>query len=187
MSEQNDFRDRLIAAQQFSPASRQEYERRLKSMLARQLTPLQRGIVALFVFLGMAVVVAIVWVLLVDTSTSIQYKYAVGVVGIVVLAITVVRALIAVTGRYNARLHSKIISYIAFFGFTIFMIAVIFLSSKGSYVYPVVVSLFGFIGVTAGLLMVAIQQSELNVHEKLLEIELKLAEMKETIEKEQNG
>jgi len=43
MSRQSDFRDRLIASQETTPEYREKYERRLESMITKQLTP-HRGV-----------------------------------------------------------------------------------------------------------------------------------------------
>jgi len=52
-------------------------------------------------------------VLVTDKQTSIQFKYAVGFMGLVVLAITIVRGIAVVTGKVNLRIQPKIIAYTA--------------------------------------------------------------------------
>ncbi len=190
MSQQNDFRDRLIAAQQITPEYREKYERRLESMITKQLTPLQRSLLGFIVLLGIGALVAIAWVLTTDTQTSIQFKYAIGFLGLVVLAITIVRGIAVVTGKVNLRIQPKIIAYLGYFGILIFSGVAVVLAGIGpngggtNGIWVVVVTLIPLVTWTGALTMMQMRQSELTLQEKLLELELKLDEISVRLQRE---
>ena len=73
MNEHNDFRDRLISAQQSTPEYREKYERSLRSMLTRQLTPFERGRYVFAAVWSLAGSAVVAWFLAVDKQTSIQF------------------------------------------------------------------------------------------------------------------
>lgn len=190
MNQDNDFRDRLVSAQQLTPAYREKYERRLETMISPRMTVLQRLTLFISVLVGLAALAVLAYLLAVDTQTSIEFKYAIGFLGLVVLAITIIRGIIVVTGRVNLRSQPKMIAYISYVGILLFVGALVIIvtpiAGSTNSIYYLVVGLIPLIVATVKIILTHIDQSELNVREKMLEIELRLAEMNERLEKKQN-
>lgn len=189
MNNHDDFRDRLIAAQNVTPEHRERYERSLGSMLNRQLTPAQRIQSVVSVLWGIAGLAVCVWALVADTGTSIQFKYLIGLLGLMVLGVTVMRGWVAVTGKINLRLQPRMIAYVSFYGILLFVIAIFLIVAQipesSTRVYYMMVAMFPLLLATAKLILMQMDQSELNVREKLLEMELRLAELSEQMAKKQ--
>ncbi len=189
MNRQNDFRDKLIASQQFTPEYREKYNERLQEMINRKLTLVQRITMGISVAIGILAIVFVAISFSSGSETSFPLKVAIGFMCIVALAITGIRAYILVTGRVNMRIQPKLIAYIGYIGIILFIAVLLMISTNDSgtdRIYIILVSLFPLILITGKLIGVQIDQSELNVQEKLLEIELKLAELNEKLQSEKS-
>jgi phosphotransferase system glucose/maltose/N-acetylglucosamine-specific IIC component len=100
-------------------------------------------------------------------------------VGLVALIITVLRARSALVGSINLRWQPKAMAYTIFYAVLIGFVLIIasgWRPGLGS-IYLLVVWVFVLVLTVTKVIAVQIQQSELATKEKLLEIELKLAEI----------
>jgi hypothetical protein len=179
MNRQDDFRNRLVAAQQFTPEYREKYREGLENMFTRQLTPMQRALVSVLVLLGLAVIALYVYIGMRYTTPG--GRYTLVFLGLIVLAITAIRLMIVVTGKVHLRWQSKTIAYIAFYGFLVFAMGTLIAAFNVNDATIALVGAFPLLLAIAKVILVHIQESELNVRQKLLEIELKLAEMNEAL------
>jgi len=179
MNENNDFRDRLVSAQQFTPEYREKYREGLENMFTRQLTPLQRILASIGVLAGLAVIGFYIY--MAARYTGPGGRYVLGLLGLIVLAVTAVRLMVVVTGRVNLRWQPKTVAYVAFYGLLIFAMGNLIAASNANDATIALVGVFPLLLAVAKLILVHIQESELNVREKLLEIELQMAEMNEAL------
>ena len=188
MSDQHgDFRDRLKAAQHFTPEHREKFERSLKAMVQKTLTPGQRAGLLFAAVVTMAGVAMIAWFILADPARSPQVKYAFGLLGLVALVIALVRAKAAITGKMDLRRHPQLIAYVGWLGVIFFMIAIMISlpTPIGKLSICLMASaFFVLIVMAAELLQMRIGESELAVSEKLLEMELRLAEINEKLDRQ---
>ncbi len=190
MHEHNDFRDRLISAQQSTPEYREKYERSSRSMLTRQLTPFERGRYVFAAVWSLAGSAVVAWFLAVDKQTSIPFHWGIGFMGLVALAVAITCGIIAATGSINLRRQPKTLAQIAFVGVAVFALSLSFIvppmAGPLAAIHAIAVCLIALIVITAEVVQAHVDQSELNVREKLLEIELKLAEISETLAKDRS-
>lgn len=187
MNDRQDFRDRLISAQTFTPEYRERYQRRLESMYDRELTPAQRVGTWFFVAIGLVAVMICAYNAIFVRSVDVEVRAANAAIGLVVLAVTVLRARSAIIGSINLRWQPQVIAYTAFTIVLIGILLVVFSgvdASMGS-IYLLLVWLVVLVLVVTKLIQMQVQQSELKTQEKLLEIELRLAEISEQMAKKQ--
>lgn len=185
MNDRQDFRDRLLSAQTVAPELRERYQRRLESMYNRELTPAQRIGTWVLVAIGFVAVMICAYSAIFVESIDVEARAANAVIGLVVLAVTVLRARSAIIGSINLRWQPQAIAYTAFGLVLIGIMLVIFSgvdANLGS-IYLLLVWLVVLVLVVTKLIQMQVQQSELKTQEKLLEIELRLVEMGEQMAK----
>lgn len=183
MNDYNDFRDRLMSSQQLTPEYRERYERSLESMFERVLTPAQKAGMWFKVALSLVGTAAFAWGFTIKGMPSLL-KALMAFLAVVALAQTVIVARAAVMGIVNLRWQPKVGAYMSFQAILItsfvVMIYGVMHPNPGStylllaFVVPVII-------MSVVLIRTHIEQSELNVREKLLEIELRLAELSEQL------
>jgi len=186
MNQQNDFREKLIASQQFTPEYREKYNERLQKMIERTLTTSQKIGLGISVFVGLLSMILIAVIMTSSMGISLPLKVVIGFLGLVTLVITIFRAYILITGKINLRLQPKYIVYIGYYSILLFVMAMIIIAQTTGSIYMLLVSLIPLVVVTGKLIIMQIGQSELNVQEKLLEIELKLAELNEKMQSDKS-
>lgn len=194
MNRQDDFRDRLIASQQSTPEYRERYRRRLDSMLTRELSPARR------VVCGVMAVIAILAGISLGVQTltmEIRGEYAawgrmiLGLFAAWAIAFGIRLGSIAIRGTMNLRKDRSAISgmrLVFFIGTAIVLLLVSGLQLKyepgsNAAILNAVIGLAFLAMAVFVAIRNLVQQSELNVQEKLLEIELRLAEVNEKLEK----
>lgn len=195
MNDQSNFRDRLISSQQLTPKYREKYERSLESMLTRQLTSGERiartvTVVFSLVFIVGAILGFVPGLIPIVSSDITSYLgYMVIVFVAVVLAITIVNIRCLKTGRVDLRQQPPAVAWAAFWGIMLASAIPIVLgfiyTDRSAEVHLLLVCVILLIAAAAKLVLVYTEQSELNVREKLLEIDLRLAEMNEQMAKKE--
>jgi drug/metabolite transporter (DMT)-like permease len=195
MNEHDDFRDRLISSQQTTPEFREKYERSLESMFIRQLTPGQRaaGIVVVLSGLVFVVGVALGFTTRIITVACNDVNQIMGIMAallaVVVFGVTILHTRSLVKGNVDLRWQPQVMAWAVFYGLLLIAAIPIVLGflhgSSTSTLFLIAFCLVPLVAAAAILILVYIEQSELNVREKLLEIELRLAEMGELMGKNQ--
>jgi len=178
MNDRQDFRDRLMSAQTITPEYRERYQRRLEAMYERVGT-------WVLVAIGLIAVMICAYTAVFVKSIDAEVRAANAVIGIVVLAVTVLRARSAVIGSINLRWQPQVIAYTAFSLVLIGILLVVFSGADASLgsIYLLLVWLVVLVLVVTKLIQMQVQQSELKTQERLLEIELRLAEISEQMAK----
>jgi hypothetical protein len=182
----HDFRDRLIGAQELTPEYREKYERSLESMLTRQLTPSQRAGLWFAVVLGLVISAVAVFAMVAIKELPDSMRAVLGFLGLVMLVVTALRARAAIMGTVDLRWQPKVTAYVGFYGV---LIAIAAIAGYGALhtnlhsIHVMVVWIIPLVVVTGKLIGTHIEQSELAIREKLLEIELRLEEVSEQLAK----
>jgi cation transport ATPase len=181
MSERNELsREHLLALEAEDPALRAEYERRLEAMLEVPLTTTRR--VLTIAVAVVAAAMAVLFVALVATESvpwKTQGAFALGMLfaaGWVAYAVRILRR-----GSYHRRTDSTTAANMAW-AFT--MLTAVAFALAAPHKDPFVI--FGFLFLLPAaviLLRTVAEQSELRTHERLMELEYKLARLAETLEK----
>lgn len=178
----SDFRDRLKAVQHVTPEYRERFERSMKEMTERQLTPAERTAGLLVVLFNLAGLATMTWVVI-HLHLSPMIAVAFGVLGVVILAMMLIKATEVITGKAVMKMQPRV-AWIGWFGAMFYVIAMmIAMPSMGNWFrgYFTVLALFPLIVMAAQLIQTTIGQSTLAVQEKLLEMELRLAEMNDKL------
>lgn len=184
----NNFSDRLISVEQTSPAFQERYEREVKAMLEKTLNPIQRfmfGFTAV-ICAGFAVFFAYIGLVTArELPVLIRAGFGLGVLFGVIWAI--IAGKIAKTGKMNRRTQPNALNGMAW-AFVVIM-QTIYLMIGGQHpdrtvsVFMVVSGLTFLLGGAVFMIANRIEQSELNTREKLLGLELRLADIAEKMEK----
>jgi len=183
-NDQTTFADRLLAVEPLSPNSRQQLEQELHAMFVRELSVARRvvfGIVAI-----VALVSATVCGFLAITEPNLPTLPRIGLaVGTLFgLAWTVVGARICWRGALDVRLDARRIAIMVWV-FTVLMMVfflMVGMSAEDRLLGLMMIAngLAFLIGAAVYWLTYRIDQAELNTREKLLQLELRLAELRET-------
>jgi len=180
LNKHTDFRDRLISAQQFTPAYRERYRKGLENMLSKRLTTMQRAFVWMLVVVGFAVAAGLGYAA-VRYATTPGERYGLAALAVLVAAITAIRLMVALSGRVHLRWQPTTIAYITFYGVLVFAVGTLIAASNWNNATAAAVVIVPLLLAVTKLVLTHVQQSELNVREKLLELELKLSEMNEAL------
>jgi hypothetical protein len=177
------FRDRLLKMEQASPALKEQYTKEIQAMLEKQLTGIRRwawlasgllGIVFTLLFGTLAIVIPA------EFPWWGRLGFAAGAlfgIGWLVLGIKVFRR-----GSENLKLDSAAVGM--GWGLTLFMVtvAMVWAPDNLAGVRSILIGLVFVVFSVVGLLQHWIEKSELKTHEKLLQIEYRLAELAEIVE-----
>ena len=187
MSNDN-FSDRLLSLEQTTPAFREKYEREVKTMLEKTLNPIQRFVFIFTTVLALAMTMFFAYVALIlarELPILIRASFGIGALFAAAWAILSIKILRA--GKINLRAHPNAMTGMTWGFLVIFITIMMLVTGKHPQsvlsVYMLLNALVFFIGGVASLITNRIEQSELNMKEKLLGIELRLAELSEKMEK----
>ena len=172
-------RERLLAQEHEDPALRADYERRLNAMLEVPLSTPRRtsAIVVLVGAAGMAVLLAALLVTESAAPWQTRSAFAVGTVFAAAWAAYALRLLRR--GTYHRKLDSTTAANMAW-TFTIITAVTFALLTRDK--DPFVIFCFLFLLPAAVILLrTATEQSEIRTHERLLELEYKLARISESL------
>jgi hypothetical protein len=186
------FRDRLLATETANQNLKAKYEKDLQMILEHQLSAPKRAIWIGSLILGCCFVLLFgglaVW-----SPTELPWLARMGfVLGMfwgaawVILSVRILRR-----GALNLRTHSSAAAAITWV-FTVFMMTLFLLLSgsmpnKIAGVQMVVNGMVFLIGAAAFLVTTRVEQAELKTREKLLEIEYRLAQMAEKLDRKNDG
>jgi cation transport ATPase len=187
----DNFSDRLISVEQANPAFQERYEKEIKKMLEKTLTPIQRVSFAISGVMTAAMAclfayLAIFGLTIKGPGSMLMLTRAIlglGTVFCVVWAVMVWK--IVAKGAMNRRTHPNTLNGMVFVLQT--FIATILLVGSGmhpnlvSSVYTAVFAVMVLLSGVGTLVTNRIEQSALKTEEKLLGIELRLAEIAEAL------
>lgn len=179
------FQDRLLAAEQLNPEYQEKYNKEVRAMLEKKLTPVQRwgyvfsailGVVFLTVF-GIAAIVA--------RELPILARLVFGLGAVFGLAWAAFAGSIAKRGTLNLRAHPTAMTGMAW-GFVIILMTLLLLlgtrqPDSTRSVFVVVSGLVFLVMAAVFMIFNRIDQAELKTREKLLEIEYRVAEIAEAL------
>jgi len=193
MTDERRFADELIAAEQMTPSYRERYERELRATFEGKLTRALRFIYALFAVFGLLNAVFFGGITLVSTGLPYWGRACFALGALFCLSLAAVFSWIAWKGTLKLRTLPTHISS-AGWGFVIIIIT-IFMVFTGFFrdvshllrgILMMVDALVFLIMATYSMISNCIDQAELRMREKLLGIELCLAQMAEEIAKKQH-
>ena len=125
----------------------------------------------------------IAWILVTDNQISPGIKVGIAFLGLMSLSVGILRAAGAVKGTVNMRTQPKMFATIQWAGVILFvgvLVITVGLFPIGiNSIYILLVALIPLIIMVAKVTQIYTQQSELNIQEKLLQIELRVAELAE--------
>jgi hypothetical protein len=180
---QNEFGDRLIAVERISSQSRQQLQQELHAMFVRELTTTRRVIFGIIGVAALASAVVCGFLAATEPNLPMLPRTALAVGTLFGLAWAAVAARICWRGALELRLDTRRIAAMVWW-FTILMM--VFFLMAGMSVED---RLLGLMMIANGLafligagvywLTYRIEQAELNTREKLLQLELRLAEMRD--------
>ena len=180
-SQRNDLsREHLLALEDQDPALRAEYERRLNAMLEVPLSPARRT--SAVVVLAAAAAMAALFIALLATESAPWKTRGAFAVGLVFAACWAAYAgRILRRGKYHRRTDSTAAANMAWAFSLVTAIGFALLARDKD---PFVIFAFLFLLPAAVVLLRTVtEQSELRTREHLLEVEYKLAQLAETLEK----
>ncbi len=182
------FRDRLVKAERVTPSLREHYNREVRNMFEKKLTPLHKwGMAALVaLMLGQAGVFGYAFFAASELPALGRMSFALGVAFALAFAALLIRAIRR--GGYNAKTDANAMTGLVWV-FIILMITIFMLLAgqmedtlRGIQMVlngMVFLIIFGVVG----FLQNSINQTHLKTQEKLLEIEYRLAEIGELLSK----
>ena len=193
MSDHKRFSDRLIAAEQVDEKRKERYAMELRKILNQTLTPARRIAYVVGAVLGLLFAVDF-GVLTVTLHITGQYaawgRAMFGALTALGLGWTIIAGRIAIRGALDRRADLLAITRLLWGYFLLFFFALLFAGwldlKYGSGKWSVFLGVIGLSYLVTGALIVirnSVHQSELRVREKLLEIQLRLVEMDEKMER----
>lgn len=181
------FDKKLIELEKANLNYREKYEKEKKKMFEKNLTLFGR---VLYALLGLTVFLFGLFYLVMGILRPMKLTFSgriiIGILGMICLSFSVLALLIAIKGTIKLKIHPMAIACMMF-AFVIIMLAGV-MSRAERFTEPlwsIQVITYGIVFLLITSLLVIlnrIQQSEYNTREKLLEIELHLAELFEKIE-----
>jgi len=185
MSGSDGFQDRLLAAEQLNPEYQEKYNKEVRAMLEKKLTPVQRWGYVFSAILGVVFLTVFGTAAIVARELPILARIAFGLGAVFGLASAAFAGSIAKKGTLNLREHPTAMTGMVW-GFVIIMMTLFLLlgarqPDSTRSVFVVVSGLVFF--VMAGVFMIfnRVDQAELKTREKLLEIEYRVAEIAESL------
>jgi MFS family permease len=173
--------DRLIAVEQPSAHAREKLQQELHAMLKRELTFRRRLVFALVALMALAGALVCGFLALTEPDLPVVPRVALGTGTLFGVAWTVVAARLAWRGSMDAKLDSRRIAAMVWV-FTVLMMVfflIVGMSSEDRLLGLTMIAngLAFLIGAAVYWLTHRIEQAELAVREKLLQLELRLAEL----------
>jgi hypothetical protein len=185
------FRERLLQAEQLNPSYKAEYEKEVHAMIEKRLTGITKWahIWGLIMGLGFAVIFGTLAVI-VPKEFPLWARAVFAMGAVFGLATAVLEGSILKKGTFNLRKDNMAMAGLGW-GFVVIVatLALVFtgnLRDRTVGIWMLVSVLFYEVAAASMLLRAVIERSELNIREKLLEIEYRLAEIADgMVKKEQ--
>jgi hypothetical protein len=181
-NEQTSFRDRLLAAEPLSPDTQQKLQQELHAMFTRELNTPHRIVISIVALVGLATA-ALCGYLAITRDLPIVARIGLGTgslfgLGWLALAVRILRK-----GSINLRFDNRVMAAMVWV-FTVLMVTFFLMlgMSIEDRLLGVMMIAYGLVFlVGAGVYFISarIEQAELSTREKLLELELRMAEMSE--------
>jgi hypothetical protein len=153
-------------------------------MLRKELTPIQRVGYGLAALLAFAVTGLEAWIIT-HYPLPPGINIALGVLGLTVLVIGIIKAIPAITGTVNQKMQPKTTANIVLIGYSVVVgvavtVPAFYPLNLGS-LYIVAAFTVVLVMAMAGVTRLRIRESEMAMREELLEIKLRLAEISEAL------
>ena len=189
MGHRDSFADRLIAAEQVNAKRKERYEMQMRQLLSQTLTPARRAGYAIGALIGLFLGVDFAVLAATGHMTGEYAAWGRGVFGVFAAFGLVWGALagrIAIRGTVDLRSDRTAVTRLVWYLSIFIVVVALFVGGLdlryGSGKWSVFTALIGIAYLIAGALFVVrnlVQQAELRIREKLLEIELRLTELDE--------
>lgn len=187
----HDFSDRLLSVEQTTPAFRERYEKEIRKMLEKTLTPLQRFAFGFSTVLSIGMAVFFTWAAISGRGLPPAFRAMFGLGVLVTLAWAIVGGRIVLSGKMHLKTHPNTLTGMMWgFVLTVQIVILMWGGQHPESVKSVYMAIYGLTFLLmAALFMVSnrIEQSELNMKEKLLGIEMRLAEIADSLPEKENG
>jgi Na+/melibiose symporter-like transporter len=182
----SNFSDRLLSIQQDSPDFRERYEREVKAMFEKQITPAQRYGLWIFAILCFAASLVSWYYYFVVSADQPKTHSAYAMLAVIILVWGIIAAKNARKKTWNVRVQAErqaIVVLGSFFGIATILLLVSLLH-PGTYSSNFIVAGLVLLVIEAVFVIrKLIQVSEMNTKEKLLKEKLLLADLAEKPEK----
>jgi len=185
------FRDRLLAAETVDPGSRDTFRKEVQAMFEEKLSEEGRWIYVLGASLGVALAIGFGGLAAMVVDSGLLLRIGFGVGSAIGAAWAIVLGWIAAKGTVNQRTHPFVITGLAW-AMLVLMVG-LFLIRAGQLANPtqvimiVVVALFALGAGALVLVLNRVDQIDLRTREKMLELEYRLAELREELLKDREG
>lgn len=183
----HDFSDRLLSAEQTTPAFRGKYDREIRKMLEKTLTPTQRFAFGFSTVLSIGMAVFFTWAAIIGTGLPPVFRAMFGLGVLVTLAWTIIGGKIVLSGKMHLKTHPNALTGMMWgFVLTVQIVILMWGGQHPESVKSVYMAIYGLTFLLMAALFMLnnrIEQSELNTKQKLLGIELRLAEIAESLPK----
>ena len=180
------FSDRLLSAEQTTPAFREKYEREVKAMLLKTLTPAQRFAWWFSTVMSIGLFAGFGYVAVTAAKLPIIVRGAFALGAIAGLAWGIVAGKIARTGVMHRKIHPNVLTGAVWVFMVLFTVVMLLVTAKHPdsvrSVYMLLYALAFYLMGLASLITNRIDQTYIRTEERLLEIELRLAELKESLD-----
>jgi hypothetical protein len=182
-NEQSTFRDRLLAAERLSPDTQQKLQQELHAMFTRELTTPNRIVIAIVALVGLATAALCGYLAITRVNLPIVARIGLGTGTLFGLAWTALAVRILRKGAINLRFDNRVMAAMVWV-FTVLMVTFFLMlgMSIEDRLLGVMMIAYGLVFlVGAGVYFISarIEQAELSTREKLLELELRMAELSE--------
>lgn len=178
------FRDKLIESEPINPTFKQKYEREVKAMLEKKLTKIQKIGYTFATLLGIGFTIIFATVAIIGTELPFLARLGFGFGAIFGLVWAGFTGWILKKGEINLKSHPTAMVGMTW-GFTIIMVVIyMFLAPKAADptkgIHMLIIGLIFLVQAAAFMISNRIDQAQLKTQEKLLELELRIAELAET-------
>ncbi len=183
MNDRTTFRDQLLAAEPLSTDFREKLQQELHTMFVRQLTTTWRYLIGINAALALAAAVVCGSLAVSETELPTPARVGLGIGTLFGLAWTVVLGRVARRGAIDLKVDQRLMAAMVWV-FTVlmmvfFLIVGMSIEDRLKGLLMIANGLAFLIGAGVYFLAYRIEQAELAVREKLLELELRLAELAE--------
>jgi hypothetical protein len=171
----NFFTEKLLAQQKVDPSLQEKYRKELTDMLEVKIEGRRKMLGIFIVAIRYVIGLISLFVFFYIPNTLGIYRNFCGILGVVLVTLSIFGAVVILKGVYKHRTHGNIGAAIVFYGFIAAWVALLATESSE----PIIAILGTLILIIACTKMILNQmkQSELNTREQLLKQEYRLAEV----------
>jgi MFS family permease len=182
-NDQTTFRDRLLAVEPLSPDSREKLAQELHAMFTRQLSTPHRIVIAIVAVFSLAVAVLCGYLAVTRANLPLVARIGLGTGTLFGLAWALLAARILRKGAINLRFDNRMMAALGWV-FTVLLMTFLLMLGMSIEdrllgVMMIAYGLVFLVGAGVNFVSARIEQAELAMREKMLELELRIAELSE--------